>query len=85
MDHPELISNQKEESIILYLNSSMAIEDFGSNCHLRLTFCILGTLANSEDSDEMPHNAAFHQGIHCLPRQKRFSEKNTISFENYNL
>ena len=25
-----------------------------------------GTLANSEDPDEMPHNAAFHQGLHCL-------------------
>ena len=20
---------------------------------------------NSEDPDEMPHNAAFHQGLHC--------------------
>ena len=29
----------------------------------------MGTLANSEDSDEMPHNAAFHQGLHCLLRQ----------------
>ena len=27
-----------------------------------------GTLANSEDTDEMPHNAAFHQGLHCLQR-----------------
>ena len=33
------------------------------------------TLTNSEDSDEMPHNAAFHQGLHCLLRQKRSSEK----------
>ena len=24
------------------------------------------TLANTEDPDEMPHNAAFHQGLHCL-------------------
>ena len=23
---------------------------------------------NSVDSDEMPHNAAFRQGHHCLPR-----------------
>ena len=23
---------------------------------------------NSEDSDEMPHNAAFHEGLHCLLR-----------------
>ena len=27
-----------------------------------------GTFANSEDPDEMPHNAAFHQGIHSLFR-----------------
>ena len=25
-----------------------------------------GTLANSEDPDEIPYNAAFHQGLHCL-------------------
>ena len=23
-------------------------------------------MANSEDPDEMPHKAAFHQGLHCL-------------------
>ena len=27
-----------------------------------------GTLANSEDQDEMPHKAIFHQGLHCLIR-----------------
>ena len=25
----------------------------------------MGTLANSDDPDEMQHNAAFHQGLHC--------------------
>ena len=25
-----------------------------------------GTFANSEDPDEMQHNAAFHQGLHCF-------------------
>ena len=25
-----------------------------------------GTLANSEDPDKIPHNAAFHQGLHWL-------------------
>ena len=28
------------------------------------------TLANSEDPDEMQHNAAFHQGLHCLLLRK---------------
>ena len=26
----------------------------------------MGTLSNSEDPDEMQHNAAFHLGLHCL-------------------
>ena len=26
-------------------------------------------MANSEDPDEMPHKAAFHQGLHCLLSQ----------------
>ena len=30
-----------------------------------------GTLANIEDSDEMQHNAAFHQGLRCLLRLKQ--------------
>ena len=32
---------------------------------------LMGTLANSEDSDEMQHNAAFHQDLHCLLRLKQ--------------
>ena len=28
-------------------------------------------LANSEDPDEMPHYATFHQGLHCLQRYKQ--------------
>ena len=31
--------------------------------------------ANTEDPDEMPHYAAFHQGQHCLLRK----EKKTIT------
>ena len=31
----------------------------------------MGTLANSEDQDEMQQNAAFHQGLHCLLRIKQ--------------
>ena len=30
----------------------------------------MGTFTNSEDPDEMPHNAAFHKGLHCLVRKK---------------
>ena len=45
----------------------------------------MGTLANSEDPDEMLHNAAFHQGLHCLLRQNWSSEKEIQYFFNYNL
>ena len=31
----------------------------------------MGTLANSEDPDEMQHKAAFHQGLLCLLRFKQ--------------
>ena len=31
----------------------------------------MGTLANIEDPYELQHNAAFHQGLHCLLRLKR--------------
>ena len=30
------------------------------------------------DQDEMPHKATFHQGIHCLLRQKRSSGKSIL-------
>ena len=33
---------------------------------LEIARLLTGTLANSEDPDEMPHNAAFHQSLHCL-------------------
>ena len=29
----------------------------------------MGTLANSEDPDEMQHNAAFHQGLREQPSE----------------
>ena len=34
----------------------------------------MGTLANSEDPDEMQHIVAFHQGLHCLLRFKSGTE-----------
>ena len=44
------------------------------------------TLANSEDPDEMPHYAAFHQGLHCLQRYKHLQRKKyTIFLEIINL
>ena len=36
---------------------------------------VVNTLAISEDLDEMLHNVAFHQGMHCLLRQNRSLKK----------
>ena len=45
-----------------------------------------GTFTNSEDPDEMSHNAAFHQCKPCLSRKKRYSKKKMQYFSfNYNL
>ena len=35
----------------------------------------MGTLENSEDSDEVLSMESFHQGLHSLLRLKRSSEK----------
>ena len=42
----------------------------------------MGTFTNSEDTDEMPHNSAFHQGTVC--QGKKSSDKKTFFFK-YNL
>ena len=34
----------------------------------------MGTLTNSEEPDEMQQDAAFHQGLRCLPRLKESSQ-----------
>ena len=47
----------------------------------------MGTLANSEDPDEMQHYAAFHHGLHCLLLKTKaiFRERSSILVGNYNL
>ena len=45
----------------------------------QLIFCILETLANSEDPDKMQHDAAFHRGLHCLLRLKQPLETEVLS------
>ena len=38
--------------------------------------------ANSEDLDEIQHNAAFHQGLHCFVKVKKiFRQKDAIFLE----
>ena len=38
----------------------------------------MDTFINSEDSDEMPHYAAFHQGLYCLLGKKDLQTKKTL-------
>ena len=38
------------------------------NDNLDLSLQVVLILANSADSDEMQHYAAFHLGLHCLPK-----------------
>ena len=45
----------------------------------------MSTLANSEDPDEMQHNAAFHQGLHCLLRLKQSSGSEIHKFNKFYL
>ena len=33
------------------------------------------TFANNEDQDKRLYNAVFHQGLHCLLREKRLKKK----------
>ena len=35
----------------------------------------MNTFPNSEDPDEMQHNAAFQQGLHCQGKKKRSLDK----------
>ena len=38
------------------------------NFNIFLSLKIVFILANIADSDEVPHYAAFHLGLHCLPK-----------------
>ena len=40
------------------------------------------TTADREDPDLMPHNVAFHQGLHCLLRQNDLQGKTAILLRN---
>ena len=50
---------------IVYIEGSPVII---SNKNLISYLKIVIVLANSVDTDEMQHGAAFHQGLHCLPK-----------------
>ena len=45
----------------------------------------MGTFTTSADPDDMQHNAAFHQDLHCLSRKKRSSDQKIQYLKKYNL
>ena len=45
----------------------------------------MDTFINSEDPDEMPHYAAFHQGLYCLLGKKDLQTTKNTTFKNYSL
>ena len=51
-----------------------------------LTLFILDTgkqVPNSEDQDEMPHQAAFHQGLYCLLGENYFQGQKNIVIDKF--
>ena len=61
--------------IILSLTTDLTL------CRPETPKWVMGTLANSEDPDEMPHNATFHQAIHCLLIQIDLQRKKYLIFQ----
>ena len=48
----------------LYILRGSQVKVFKKKLYLKVNF----RLANSADPDEMPHYAAFHLGLQCLPK-----------------
>ena len=46
-----------------------------------LSLKIVFVIANSVNPDEMPHYAAFHLGVHCLPKNLRLGVTSTQSVD----
>ena len=47
-----------------------------------LSLMIVFVLANSVDPDEMPHYAAFHLGLHCLPKHTELQTVKSLTCMN---
>ena len=53
-------------SILYFKGSQVKISCF--DIHAFLSEMIVFTIENSADTDEMPHYAEFHLGLHCLSK-----------------
>ena len=65
MDFPILIDTISMGLPIVYFKGSQ--EEF-LNYDVFMSLKVVLILANSTDPDEMQHYAAFHLGLHCLPK-----------------
>ena len=68
-----VFSNLKTYKVEVY-NLLIRQREFSFN-HLYTSDSYMHTLGNNEDPDEMQHNAAFHQGLHCLLSQIQYLVK----------
>ena len=67
MNFPIHIDTTSMELPIVYFKGSQ-IEFSKLLYDVFLSLKVVLIIANSVDSDEMQHNAAFHLGLHCLPK-----------------
>ena len=58
---------------------------FFNEITLHSGYCLKCTFANSEDLEEMPHNAAFHQGLHYLQSLDNTVNTMYIAHDNHSL
>ena len=65
MDFSIKLHSIKSGWFIVYIKESQVII---SKNIVFLSLKIDSVLANSADPNEMPHYAAFHLGLHCLPK-----------------
>ena len=64
MEFPIKFDTVKSGWSIVYMEGSMVV----ILKNIYVFFSEHFVLANSEDPDEKLHNAAFHQGLHCLQK-----------------
>ena len=66
MEFPIKFDKVKSGWSIVYIEGSQVI--ISKNIFYFFLYKINFVLANSADTDEMLYNAAFHLGLHCLPK-----------------
>ena len=79
MDYPIHYYYKKYGISILYFKGYRSILNYHRMYSAPKTVHIV---ANSEDPDEMPPCATFHQGLHCLPKYLLLSRTKRINWSD---